>query len=295
MLKHTFCHIRGIGETTEQKLWSGGIASWDCAFSQIGIKPSRAVRESWRHYIQESVGNHSNRNLSYFAEKLPFNQHWRLYQDFQDSCAFVDIETTGLSAFDEITTIVLYDGRSVRHYVNGDNLDNFPADVKDCALLVTYNGKCFDIPFIERYFRIQMPQAHIDLRYPLRSLGLKGGLKNCEKHVGLARPGLENVDGFVAIELWKEYRKRKNAKALETLLAYNIQDTLSLHALMVYTHNEKLKATPFAGTHSLPSPSLPSSPFQADHNILARILSRLSFRIGAVFPTSFPRPALGSG
>ena len=137
-------------------------------------------------------------------------------------------------------TAVLYDGRSIRHYVNGDNLDEFPTELKEYQLLVTYNGKTFDIPFIERFFSIRLPQAHIDLRYPLRSLGLKGGLKGCERQVGIARPGLEDVDGFVAVLLWNEYRNKKNVKALETLLAYNIRDALALHALMVHTHNEKV-------------------------------------------------------
>src|SRR5262249_37451373 len=160
--------------------------------------------------------------------------------DFRDACAFVDIETTGLSRWDEITTAVLYDARSVRYYVNGDNLKDFPRDVKDYRLLVTYNGRCFDIPFIERVFRIRLPQAHIDLMYPLRSLGLKGGLKGCERQLGIGRPGLEGVDGFVAVLLWNEFRKRKDVKALETLLAYNVQDAVALHALMVHTLNEKV-------------------------------------------------------
>ena len=70
------------------------------------------------------MGHHANRNPRYFAENLPTNQHWRLYGDFQDSCAFIDIETTGLSHFDEITTIVLYDGRRVRSYVNGNLIES---------------------------------------------------------------------------------------------------------------------------------------------------------------------------
>ena len=221
--------------------------------------------------MQESSGNHANRNLSYFIEKLPANQHWRLYRDFHDSCAFVDIETTGLSGWDEITTVVLYDGRSVRYYVNGDNLDEFPRDLEAYTLLVTYNGKSFDIPFIERFFSIRVPQAHIDLRYPLGNLGLTGGLKGCERMLGIDRPGLEGVGGYAAVLLWNEYRKRKNVKALETLLAYNIQDSLSLHALMVHVHNEKLKETPFAVSHSLPSPRLPESPFQPDPDVLKQI------------------------
>jgi uncharacterized protein YprB with RNaseH-like and TPR domain len=221
--------------------------------------------------MQESIDNHASHNLSYFATKLPSNQHWRLFSEFQQVAVFLDIETTGLHGA-EITTIALYDGQTIRYYVNGDNLDSFPADVMDYQLLVTYNGKCFDLPFIERYFGIRLPHAHIDLRYPLCSLGLKGGLKGCERQVGISRPGLGGVDGLVAVLLWNEYRDESNVKALETLLAYNIQDTLALHALVVHTHNEKVKPTPFAGSLSLPPPSLPEPPFKADRDTLERVL-----------------------
>src|SRR5947199_8147 len=83
-------------------------------------------------------------------------------------------------------------------------------------------------------------QAHIDLRYPLRSLGYTGGLKGCERQLGVARPGLEDVDGYLAVLLWDEYRRRKNERALETLLAYNAHDTVNLAALMVHAYNGKV-------------------------------------------------------
>jgi hypothetical protein len=123
------------------------------------------------------------------------------------------------------------------------------------------------------------------LRYPLRSLGLKGGLKGCEKQLDIGRPGLDGVDGYIAVLLWNEYRQKNNLKALETLLAYNIQDTLTLHALMVHTHNEKLKATPFLGSHSLPAPSLPESPFHPDPTTIERLLPP------AFLPGAFPSPS----
>ena len=213
MLKNTFCHLPRIGETTERRLWEAGVTSWQVALQQGSCRPLRSFRASWTQHIQESIHNYETRNAMYFADALPSNQHWRLYQDFRDICAFVDIETTGLYPPAEITTAALYDGHSVRHYVNGDNLHQFPKDLQDYALLVTYNGKTFDIPFIERYFRIRLRQAHIDLRYPLRSLGLTGGLKACERRLGIARPGLEAVDGFFAVLLWNEYRTRGNQKA----------------------------------------------------------------------------------
>ncbi|HMF14757.1 MAG TPA: ribonuclease H-like domain-containing protein [Gemmataceae bacterium] len=196
----------------------------------------------------------------------------------------MDIETTGLFLA-KITTIVLYDGRTIRYYVHGQNLDDFLTDVADYRLLVTYNGKSFDVPFIEGHFHVRLSQTHIDLRWPLWSLGLRGGLKGCERLLGISRPGLEDIDGFIAPLLWDEYRSRKNVKALETLLAYNIQDTLSLQTLMVHAYNEKVKATPFSGSHSLPSTSLPESPFKADHDTVERVRHR-AFGPEALFVAS---------
>jgi uncharacterized protein YprB with RNaseH-like and TPR domain len=227
--------------------------------------------------MQESIGHHAAGNLSYFAENLLTSQHWRLYGDFQDACAFLDIETTGLSLFADITTIALYDGRTIRYYVNGDNLDDFPEHVKDYRLLVTYSGKLFDFPRIEGYFGIRLPQAHIDLRYPLGSVGLKGGLKSCERQLGIERQEVESIDGSVAVLLWQEYRKYGNAKALESLLAYNIRDAVNLKPLMVHAYNQKVKATPFAESRSLPMPALPKLPFEADKETVQRVVRQRTF------------------
>src|SRR6185503_9998921 len=115
---------------------------------------------------------------------LPTNQHWRLASDFRRSIAYLDIETTGLGYGDMITTIAIYDGSNILHYINGQNLSDFKRDIQAYNLLVTYNGKCFDVPFIERFFNIRLDHAHIDLRYVLKSLGYTGGLKACERQLG---------------------------------------------------------------------------------------------------------------
>lgn len=274
MLRNSFCHLPGVAEKTERSLWSAGVVSWDCAVPKGSVRLPRSLLESWERHMAESARHLEQRDVHHFADTLPSNQHWRLFRDFSDRCAFLDIETTGLFFPSMITTIVLYDGRSVRSYVNGKNLDDFVRDVQDYLLLVTYNGKLFDVPTIEAHFGIKLTQAHIDLRHPLHSLGLKGGLKACERKVGIARPGLEDVDGFFAVLLWDDYRKRGNTKALETLLAYNVSDTVSLHALMVHAHNEKLKATPFAASHALPPPTLPALPFHPDRETVERIRSQ---------------------
>lgn len=276
MLTNTFCHLPRIGEAIERHLWSAGVMSWAVPLPSAIFRLPSALRQSWDRHMEESIRFHKLRDARYFADRLPSNQHWRLYWEFRESCAYIDIETTGLyREFDEITTIVLYDGRTIRYYVNDKNLEEFPSDVLNYSLLVTYSGKCFDIPFIESFFGMRLPQAHIDLRYPLRSLGLVGGLKGCERQLGMGRPGLEEIESFMAVLLWDEYRKHGNIKALETLLAYNIQDTVTLHTLMVHAHNEKVKATPFAAIHSLPTPGLAEGPFKPDKETVDRLVYEL--------------------
>ena len=68
----------------------------------------------------------------------------------------MDIETTGLDRyFNDITTIALYNGKSIQTYVQGQNLEDFIEDIQKYNVIVTYNGKCFDIPFIEYFFNIR--------------------------------------------------------------------------------------------------------------------------------------------
>jgi hypothetical protein len=146
-------------------------------------------------------------------------------------------------------------------------------------VIITYNGKSFDVPFIERYFGIVLNHAHIDLRYILGSLGYKGGLKFCEIQLGFSRGDLTDMDGFFAVLLWYDFQKNGNEKALETLLAYNIQDVLSLENLMVIAYNLKIKETPFY-RNRLPAPVLPDLPFDVDMETVNRIRNDLGFETG---------------
>jgi uncharacterized protein YprB with RNaseH-like and TPR domain len=272
MLRNTFCHIPGIGPKAEQRLWAEGVRSWRdaCEDTRLPLSPARS--DLVRHHAQQSLDRLAAGDARYFADGLPANLHWRLFPEFRHSVAYLDIETTGLgSAWDHITTIALYDGASVRTYVHGRNLDDFPGDVRDYRLLVTYNGKTFDAPFIERVFGIRLGQAHVDLRYVLHSLGYKGGLKGCERQLGLGRGDLDGVDGFFAVLLWQDYRRRHDPRALETLLAYNVRDTVGLETLMVMAYNMKVRGTAFADTHALPLPAVPESAFRPDVPTIERL------------------------
>lgn len=272
MLRNTFLHVRGIGAISEQKLWSSGIHTWE-TFLQTGpFKVSQGKVQSIKECIEESKRHLEENNPTYFAELLPSNLLWRLFHEFRDSLAYLDIETTGLNSWGNyITTIALYDGRSISHYIHGHNLDEFMEDIGKYRVIITYNGKCFDVPFIESSMGIKMDHVHIDLRYPLKSLGYRGGLKGCEKMLGIDRGDLVGIDGYFAVLLWEDYRKKGNQRALETLLAYNVLDAVNLEALMVVAYNAKLKDTPFFHTHQLPEPPSPRIPFSADRETIERI------------------------
>ncbi len=126
-------------------------------------------------------------------------------------------------------------------------------------------------------FKIKIGQAHIDLRFVLHSLGYRGGLKGCEKSLGIDRGDLSEVDGFFAVLLWEDFKRNKNQKALETLLAYNIQDVVNLETLMTIAYNKKLKDTPFEKARRLSPPSSPLIPFKADTKTINKIKKRLSY------------------
>lgn len=272
MLTNSFQYIPGIGAATEKQLWASGLLSWQQIGSgnQLKISPKRF--ETIEAYTRTALKHIGNNNPAYFADLLPVKEHWRLFNEFRDSTAYIDIETTGIRAYGfEITTIALFDGKNIRYYIHGQNLEDFIKDIQNYKLLVTYNGKAFDVPFIEGQFKIQLNHAHIDLRYVLNSLGYSGGLKRCEKALGLDRGDLDGVDGYFAVFLWHDYRQNDNEKALETLLAYNIEDVVNLETLMVMAYNMKLKNTPFNGTHQLPLPKMPDIPFKPHLQTIDRI------------------------
>jgi len=276
MLKNTFTHIPGIGVKTEERLWESGILNWNDFTEPLPIKLSQNRMAHLKPYIRDSREHLKTFNPKYFENLLPSNLHWRMFPEFRDSTVYLDIETTGLDSWgNDITSITLYDGKSISYYVNGRNLDDFTDDIKRYKVIVTYNGKSFDIPFIESYFDINIPHAHIDLRYILASLGYRGGLKGCEKQLGIARGNLADLDGYFAVLLWDEFQRNKNQKALETLLAYNIQDTVNLETLMVMAYNIKLRDTPFLQTHQLQEPTQPDIPFEADRKTIDKIKRRI--------------------
>lgn len=272
MLENTFCHIPRVSLRTEERLWSAGIHSWDAGLNLSALPVARVSKDTLRRHLDDSIANLRCGNAHYFADLLPSGLHWRLFPEFRDRIAYLDIETTGLSRLqNRITTIALYDGRNIRYYIQRQNLSEFRRDIRKYDVLVTYNGKCFDVPFLREELGVRLDQVHIDLRYLLSGLGLTGGLKGCEKKLGIGRGELDGIDGFTAVLLWGDFKERRNPQALETLLCYNIQDVLNLETLLVIAYNLKLKETPFARVRKLALPLTPRNPFRVDRRTVNRL------------------------
>lgn len=258
MLRHTFIHLPGIGAHRERMLWKQGILDWDRFLSaaEDGLL-RQGVYATAVPLVRQSLAAVAAGDASFFHGRLPSRETWRLYPDFADRALFLDIETTGLSPnYDEVTVIGALGGGQLALFINGINLDQFPAYVQQFPLLVTFNGSMFDVPFLRAHFpKARLNQAHIDLRFGLASLGYRGGLKAVEQKLGLQRDqAIQGMDGFEAVWLWHSYR-RGNRQALRKLIHYNLTDVINMVELMETTVNLKQPQMAFPGPMTVGAPS----------------------------------------
>jgi uncharacterized protein len=246
MLQQTFLHIPGVSKEVESRIWKNDILNWH-EFSELAHTldlPTSKVFKIKEH-VQNSIQALQNQDHSFF--NLPSKEEWRLYKEFKNHCCFLDIETTGLSKhYNYITTIGVYDGEKSRVFVKDQDLHEFAQEIAKYKVIVTFNGKCFDLPFLKESFpEIDFHHIHLDLRYLMKDLGFSGGLKRIEKEVGINREDeLAEVDGFEAVRLWRRYQKG-DVGALELLKKYNEADVVNLKTLMEFTYDKLKEKTLF--------------------------------------------------
>lgn len=249
MLRSTFQLIDGIGPERESDLWSEGVTTWDQLSS---------AQPQYSEVLQTAEQRLDAGNARYFQDILRSRECWRLYADFQKTTAFLDIETTGLSPDDSYVTMVgIIDYTGFTAFVRGENLDELPEALEKYSLFVSYNGASFDMPFLDKEFgRVAIDKhdslfahsAHLDLRYPLRRLGFKGGLKKIEQATDLGRPSaLSGLSGYDAVRLWKMANDGE-PEALTTLIRYNAEDVASLPRLIEMMVDEMAYGTPLTAT-----------------------------------------------
>lgn len=229
MLKATFQCFRGIGPTAEQKLWQRGCLCWRDFRNGGADFLSPRKRELVGEQLAAAESALAAGLADWFLNRLSGPAKLRLLHDFADRALFLDIETTGLEPFyDEVTTVATWRNGIGQCFVRGFNLELLLPELATAELLVTFNGSRFDLPFLRQEFGIDLMQPHLDLMYPMRSLGYRGGLKVCERQLGFRRTHSEGADGMEAVRLWYAWRRRRNTDALRRLIAYNLEDTYCL-------------------------------------------------------------------
>ncbi|GAA0259185.1 ribonuclease H-like domain-containing protein [Haladaptatus pallidirubidus] len=229
-IENSFIPVRGVGEKTEQKLWQNGATDWD------EFDPSlvgNATGDRIESFIATASEQLDDGNSRYFASEFPSGENWRLYENFRESTCFFDIETTGLSKYSSVvTTVSLHRGGETKTLVRGDDLttDALRHEFSESDLLVSFNGKRFDQPFLEHNFDLSMDAPHLDLMYTCKRLGLSGGLSAVENELGVGRGGMD-IGGRDAVRLWHQY-EAGDEEALDTLVRYNQYDTQNLKTIL---------------------------------------------------------------
>ncbi len=244
MLPKTFLHLPHIGQVREKLLWKAGIMSWDALLEraeELPLPPSqRAELELCTMHSMEAL---KLEDAAYFAHSLPPGEHWRGYNQFKQDALFLDIETTGLSPSTNCITVVgIFDGNGVHQFVKGDSLDGLYELLEGCKLLLTFNGRRFDVPFLLAHVPgLELDCMHTDLLYLTQRLGIRGGLKSVEVQLGISRPEqVQGLTGYDAVRLWREHERGVDG-ALETLLEYNAQDIINLQTIMDVLHERACK------------------------------------------------------
>ncbi|MEA2275772.1 MAG: hypothetical protein QOC78_732 [Solirubrobacteraceae bacterium] len=227
LLPETFVHFAGIGLKTESRLWRAGVASWS-ELRQTGFARRPGVAEG----IDRSERALAEGDLRFFFEALPASERWRTYADYRDRFAAIDIETTGMSIYDQLTVIGIELDGDYRTFVRGANLAEARDMLREAHGLISFNGALFDLPFLARAFPdLELPRTHVDLRFLSRRVGMPGSLKKVERLARLRRDDeLDDIDGFEATVLWSEY-EHGDIGALRKLVQYNAADTCVLRPL----------------------------------------------------------------
>lgn len=171
-----------------------------------------------------------------------------------ESWAFLDTETTGLAGGSGTCAFLIGVGR-IRSGRRGFEVQQFflrdhseepsvlaalTESLADAEVLVTYNGKSFDVPLLETRYRLARAaapferMAHLDLLYGARRLW-RFRFESCRlvelesRILGHEREG--DVPGAMIPEIYSDYLRTGKAARLAPVFTHNALDIVSLACL----------------------------------------------------------------
>jgi uncharacterized protein len=243
MLTSSFVLLKGIGQSSERRLWQECILDWTAFLRSPALPGISSTRKEW--YDRELTTAQSRLeegDAHYFGTCLKSREHWRLFEAFRHRTLYLDIETTGMSAREgHVTVVGLYRNGHMTSLVRGETLteDRLHAELEQTDLFITFFGSGFDIPYLQTKFpRLNFKKPHFDLCFAARRLGMQGGLKHIEHEVQIAREtDVVGLDGWEAVRLWYQWCAGDEA-ARDLLLRYNAADTQNLEPLAALLYDQ---------------------------------------------------------
>lgn len=186
----------------------------------------------------------------------PFNNKLTSLYFGKGNIGFFDIETTGLSP--KINKVILSGILEFDNYGNGKTIQLFADEFDDekkilsetaeilsqFDVIVTYNGKSFDIPFIlERMKKYNISNkldtlGHLDLYRVIKSHSEIPNIlpslkqKNIEKFMGISEKRKDEISGQDSVKQYKQYMVTKSKDIEENILLHNFDDILQLGRLL---------------------------------------------------------------
>ena len=167
-----------------------------------------------------------------------------------EKVCYLDIETTGLKSTPLFLIGLLYkegDGLVVdqffaRDYAEERSLLEFASDyLKRFSLLVTFNGKSFDIPYIHERMNLWGIErlgfeSHLDLlRLSRKVVGGKTPnhrLQTLERYL-LGSRRIDDTPGYRIPDLYHDFVKTGNASAIAGIIEHNRIDLVSMARLVM--------------------------------------------------------------
>lgn len=171
--------------------------------------------------------------------------------------ATMDIETTGLSSsrskFILGGLLTFEDRRFCQYFAQTESeeaeaLFKYMDELSRLDVIVTYNGRHFDMPFIlSRYRQITGAEytGHLPYNFDLYLL-LNGHSpvkhfvpnlkqKTIENYMGLWTDRTDEIDGAQSVELYKEYERTQDSELGRRILLHNSDDVIQLARLLKIT------------------------------------------------------------